>query len=167
MSRGYSCRHFEVSGYGNSCRYSFTNCDTLRPTGWPSPKSEIASEIRVYYNLRLELSVVRECLLRGSRVVVPSTLRQSLLELSYEGHPGVLRMKSTCRESIWWPGIDADVERAVCDCQACIISGKQSDRHLDHFNQFHCPLNHGGSCRSTSHANSMSPHALIVTRWCW
>jgi hypothetical protein len=93
-------------------------------TGWPSQKSEMASEIRVYYNLRIELSVVGQCLLRGSRVVIPSTLRQSLLELAHEGHPGVSRMKSKCRESIWWPGIDADVERAVRDCQACIISGK-------------------------------------------
>ena len=92
--------------------------------GWPSSKTDVASGIRVYYNFRTELSVVGQCVLRGCRVVIPSTLRQSLLELAHEGHPGVARMKSKCRESIWWPGIDADVERAVRDCQACVVSGK-------------------------------------------
>ena len=92
--------------------------------GWPSNKADVASAIRAYYNLRTELSVVGQCLLRGCRVVVPSILRQSLLELAHEGHPGVSRMKSKCRESIWWPGIDADVERTVRDCLACIVSGK-------------------------------------------
>lgn len=33
-------------------------------------------------------------------------------------------MKSKCRETIWWPGIDADIERYVRDCSACVISGK-------------------------------------------
>ena len=65
--------------------------------GWPSNKTDVASDIRVFYNLQLELSVVGHCVLRGCRVVIPSTLRQALLELAHEGHPGVARMKSKCR----------------------------------------------------------------------
>lgn len=46
------------------------------------------------------------------------------MELAHEGHPGIARMKAKCREAIWWPGIDADVERFVRDCVPCVISGK-------------------------------------------
>ena len=49
---------------------------------------------------------------------------KALLELVHEGHPGVARMKSKCRESIWWPGLYADVERAVRNCEDCVVSGK-------------------------------------------
>jgi len=91
--------------------------------GWPSSKTDVASDIRVY-NFRTELSVVGQGIPRGCRVAIPSTLRQSLLELAYEGHPGVSRMKSKCHESIWWPGIDAGVEQVVRDCQACVVSSK-------------------------------------------
>ncbi len=92
--------------------------------GWPTSKAAVTSSCRSYYELREELSIVSNCLLRGCRVVVPSSLRKQMLELAHEGHPGVARMKGKCRETIWWPGIDADIERYVRDCSACVISGK-------------------------------------------
>jgi hypothetical protein len=94
--------------------------------GWPTAKSDVESEVRAFYDLQHELSVVCDgrCILRGCRVVVPPPLRLQLLDLAHEGHPGIARMKGKCRETIWWPGIDADVERHVTDCTACVISGK-------------------------------------------
>ena len=35
-------------------------------------------------------------------------------------------MKQRCREAIWWPGIDGDIETFVRDCTACIVSGKSA-----------------------------------------
>ena len=84
----------------------------------------MTSSCRSFYELREDLSVISHCLLRGCRVVIPSSLRSRMLELAHEGHPGVARMKGKCREAIWWPGIDADIERYVRDCSACVISGK-------------------------------------------
>ena len=94
--------------------------------GWPTAKSAVPLPLRPFYDLQAEFSLVfgGRCLLRGCRVVIPPSLRSTLLELAHEGHPGIARMKAKCREAIWWPGVDADVERFVRDCQPCVVSGK-------------------------------------------
>jgi hypothetical protein len=63
-------------------------------------------------------------LLRGTRTVIPLSLRTAVLDLAHEGHPGIVRMKQRCRETVWYPGIDKDIEEYVRGCTACIVSGK-------------------------------------------
>jgi len=60
------------------------------------------------------------------RVIIPTSLRRQLLELAHEGHPGIGRMKYKCRDAIWWPGLDSDLERFVRDCTPCVVSGKST-----------------------------------------
>ena len=102
------------------------NVLNLITAGWPSSDKQLPVGSRAYFRLRDELSVAYggRCVLRGYRVVIPASLRSQILDLAHEGHPGVVRMKSKCRETVWWPGIDADVERHVRNCEPCIVSGK-------------------------------------------
>ena len=44
--------------------------------------------------------------------------------MAHEGHLGIVKVKQRCREVVWWPGIDGDVEAMVRDCTACLVSGK-------------------------------------------
>ena len=89
--------------------------------GWPGKK---AVPLQPYYTVRDELSTFADgCVSRSTRAVIP-TLRARMLELAYERHPGVVRMKQRCRENIWWPGIDKDIEQQVRECTACVITGK-------------------------------------------
>jgi hypothetical protein len=62
--------------------------------------------------------------LRGSRVVVPTTLKGKVLELLHDGHPGVVRMKMLARQYVWWPGIDKGVKDRVKACAFCQESQK-------------------------------------------
>ena len=54
-----------------------------------------------------------DCLLRGTRVIVPPSLRGKVLDQLHDGHPGIVRMKSLARQYVWWPGLDADLEARV------------------------------------------------------
>lgn len=66
-----------------------------------------------------ELSVTEGCLLRGSRVIVPPSLRSMLLSQLHDTHPGINRMKSLAHCYVWWPGIDKQIEDVVAKCQCC------------------------------------------------
>ena len=44
-----------------------------------------------------EISAVRNLVLRGTRIVLPTELRERVLELGYEGHPGIVVTKQRMR----------------------------------------------------------------------
>ena len=66
-----------------------------------------------------ELSVERDCLLRGARVVIPQSLRQLVLKSIHEEHQGIVRSKAIARSFVWWPNIDGDIENFVKNCKNC------------------------------------------------
>lgn len=67
-----------------------------------------------------ELSVTQKgILLRGQRIVVPSGLRQQIMQLAHLGHQGIVRTKSLIRSRVWFPGIDKAVEAMIKRCREC------------------------------------------------
>lgn len=68
-----------------------------------------------------ELSMINDVLLRGDKIVVPNNLRERILELAHEGHPGARIMKTHLRGNVWWPKIDLDAERFVKACRGCSL----------------------------------------------
>lgn len=79
-----------------------------------------------YYPFRHEFSGVGAILLRGTRIVIPRVLRERLLILAHEGHPGESAMKRRIRSKVWWPGIDREVEQFVKACRDCLIVSQPS-----------------------------------------
>ena len=65
-----------------------------------------------YKHVRSELSVL-------GKLVIPLSLRKTVLDIGHEGHQGIVKTKAKLRESVWWPGIDRDAERIVRKCHAC------------------------------------------------
>lgn len=43
----------------------------------------------------------------------------SVLKTLHIAHPGATRCKQLAFSYIWWPGLDADIERTVQSCNAC------------------------------------------------
>ena len=52
-------------------------------------------------------------------IVVPPQGREAVLRELHEGHPGISRMKALSRMYVWWPGINANIEKSVRVCRAC------------------------------------------------
>ena len=96
--------------------------------GWPAASP--SAELQAYFRRRTELSLQDGCLLWGSRVVIPPSLRDNVLRLLHDGHPGIAGMKRLARCSVWWPGIDADIESRVRACDPCQTHRASSPENL-------------------------------------
>nr|CAI5837425.1 unnamed protein product [Callosobruchus analis] len=82
----------------------------------------------ICFPFRLELSTFGPVrLLRGNRIIIPETLRNHTLGLSYAGHPGETVMKRRLRVKVWWPLTDRQVENFIKQCRDCLLVS-QSNR---------------------------------------
>lgn len=75
-----------------------------------------------YSALKDEFCDFNGILLRNDRIVIPTTLRQKILELAHEGHLGIRNMKLRLRSKVWWPAIDRDAEAFVRACKSCTMT---------------------------------------------
>ncbi|XP_029141787.1 uncharacterized protein K02A2.6-like, partial [Protobothrops mucrosquamatus] len=90
------------------------HADGLR---WPDTCPD--ATFQRFWQRRNALSTFNGCLLWGSRVVIPASLRSRILSSLHEGHPGIVRMKALARSHLWWPGLDKAIEAQVHGCQVC------------------------------------------------
>ncbi|XP_034095735.1 uncharacterized protein K02A2.6-like [Gymnodraco acuticeps] len=90
--------------------------------GWPAKFPE---ELAPFHRVKDELTCWNGvCVARGLRTFVPIDLRARVLSMAHEGHLGIVKVKQRCRDLVWWPGIDRDIETMVKECTACLLSGK-------------------------------------------
>lgn len=64
------------------------------------------------------------CLMRGHRLVIPSTLTARVVQLAHLGHQGMVKTKSRLRTKVWFPLMDEMVEAAVRGCSWCLVTGE-------------------------------------------
>ncbi|RUS85038.1 hypothetical protein EGW08_007222 [Elysia chlorotica] len=87
--------------------------------GWPETTSEA---LRPYSSRKRELSLDKDCILWGTRIIIPEKLRKPILELLHEEHIGISKMKALARSYVWWPKIDTDLEQISKSCFQCLSS---------------------------------------------
>jgi hypothetical protein len=86
------------------------------------------SQLEPYKYIKDEITVDfhNNVLLRGTRILVPSSLRQQVINIAHEGHQGQAKTKALLRESVWFPGMDKAVKETVDSCLAC-----QANLHIN------------------------------------
>lgn len=85
--------------------------------GWNVPA---AKSCRPYYHFQEELSVVEGVLLKGVRIVVPVLMRPEMITRVHEGHLGIEKSRRRARTVMYWPNMNAEIERAVNNCAVCL-----------------------------------------------
>lgn len=115
------CRTCEASNsnYHGCCESDFGRRRTrgLRTGVWPE-------RIKRYLSFKDERTVVNGILLRGEKLVIPSSLRKTVLALSHLGHPGMERTKQRLRSKVWWPNMNNDIEKLIRSCLDCQTVGQ-------------------------------------------
>ena len=86
--------------------------------GWPS-KQKLKGEISKYLHTASELSICEGLILRNSRIVVPKALQKDILQKLHSGHQGINKCKRRAAQSVWWPGLNKDLDTMVSNCSTC------------------------------------------------
>nr|XP_022296799.1 uncharacterized protein K02A2.6-like [Crassostrea virginica] len=87
--------------------------------GWPETKAEVSQDIHAYFPFREELVMQNGLIYKGERIVVPTAIRNNLLERIHNSHIGIQGCLRRARESLYWPNMAKDIEQFVSKCEAC------------------------------------------------
>lgn len=87
-------------------------------TGWPE-NCEADPHINPYWRERADLHIAQGLLMKGGRLVIPPPLRADVLQRLHVGHQGISKCRARAKESVWWPGISAQIGHLVESCGTC------------------------------------------------
>ncbi|XP_062550143.1 uncharacterized protein K02A2.6-like [Armigeres subalbatus] len=83
---------------------------------WPR---NVPKQFRNLFALKEKLQIVEGILLMEDKVVVPRSIKHAVLKLLHANHSGMTKMKQLARRSIYWGGINSDIEDFVKSCETC------------------------------------------------
>ena len=95
---------------------------------WP----EVTDQLRPYFIRRDEFSIENDIILLGLKMVIPRSLRKRILHELHHQHPGIVKMKAIGRMHVWYPGIDADIETVVKECETCLNVANERPKSVIH-----------------------------------
>ncbi len=95
---------------------------TLKTTvlnGWPDSRAEVNPSIHQYWNFREEISVFNGVLFKGHRIIIPVSMRETMLLKIHASHLGIDACTNKAKDSVYWPGIYDSITRHVNACRIC------------------------------------------------
>ncbi|XP_055599174.1 uncharacterized protein K02A2.6-like [Uranotaenia lowii] len=84
--------------------------------GWPQ---RIEKEFKNMFSKQVDLEIMKGCLLFQNRVVIPKSLIPKILKLLHVNHSGIVKMKQLARKTVYWEGINSNIEQHVRNCITC------------------------------------------------
>lgn len=88
--------------------------------GWPDSSRNCTIGAKEYHNARDELSIAEGLILRGTKIVIPTSMREYVLKKIHEGHFGIDKCLRRARESLYWPGMSRDIKYMISQCSTCL-----------------------------------------------
>ena len=86
--------------------------------GWPA-RENVPLLAVPYFNFRDELAVADGLIFRGERLVIPQTERSRIKKDIHIGHVGIEGCLRRARESVYWPGMNAEIKEWIQTCETC------------------------------------------------
>ena len=92
---------------------------TVIQEGWPDDKSRVPLQASAYFHCRDEVAVYDGLVYKGSRVIVPSSMRSEIKEVLHEAHTGIKSTLHRARECVYWPSMNREIKMMVSECEVC------------------------------------------------
>ena len=88
-------------------------------SGFPVARDDLPQGLQRFWQHRDALCMVDGVVMRGNRVVVPTVLREEVLQALHSAHQGVGKMTDRALDTVFWPGLTQDLEQVRANCQEC------------------------------------------------
>lgn len=72
------------------------------------PKDFQIREGLAYFQRKELLTLQNGCLLLGTRLIIPTKFRKSILESLHQQHLDLERIKAIMRSYYWWPSVELE-----------------------------------------------------------
>ena len=82
---------------------------------FPDSRKKLPEKIRCFWEVRCSDGVI----MYKDRIVIPSSLRNKVVENHHSAHQGVSSMYSRAQTIVYWPRLAADLEDARGACRSC------------------------------------------------
>ena len=96
--------------------------------GWPKTIKEVPQEIQKYWTFCKELTIEDGLILKGTRIMIPDKMREDILKQIHEGHLGLNKCQMRAKETVYWPGLNDQLENLILNCQLCLKYSKSKNK---------------------------------------
>ncbi|KAI8517525.1 hypothetical protein Bbelb_035420 [Branchiostoma belcheri] len=80
---------------------------------------QLKKEIRDYLTFRDEISMHDDVIYKGQAIVIPAELREEMIQKTHVSHQGAEACIRRARETIFWPGMSAQLRERIGRCDVC------------------------------------------------
>ena len=100
-------------------------------TGWPNSMQDIPAHMHPYWCFRDELTILDGLIIKGNRVVIPTSTRPATLNRLRDAHQCLTSMLQRARRTVHWPKLQDDIADMFHKCDECQRHGNKKPRPLE------------------------------------
>lgn len=86
--------------------------------GWEKYK-KLPKDLKIYYNIRNEITECNNLLFYGDRLIVPESKRNFILLKIHVGHLGIYKCRARAKECLFRPNMSKDIHDLIVKCEIC------------------------------------------------
>ncbi len=87
--------------------------------GWPEQMKQTPIDIRPFWSIRDQLSVLDGIIMKGHQVVIPRSIQHDILQQLHACHMGMEKTKLRAKDTVFWPNMCTDIDNLVRHCSIC------------------------------------------------
>ena len=89
-------------------------------SGWSDSRDKLHMDLQPYWSYRDQMAVIDGIILKGKHIIIPSSLKEQVLSQLHTNHMGIEKTKLLAWECVYWPSINADINKYIKQCPTCL-----------------------------------------------
>ena len=92
---------------------------TIIKNGWPTERRTLPQNLREFWPYRDELTYENNMVIKGSQILIPTSLRSDILKDLHIPHLGIVKTNLLAKTCVYWPKMTKDIQDLTEECSEC------------------------------------------------